>query len=69
MTEWQPIATAPKDGSVILLTAGYKATGGGWISMGAWMKRLHADGHDWHNIAGIYVIHPSYWMSLPEPPK
>lgn len=69
--EWQPIESAPRDGTRIL--AGRK----GWVSVVAWNPDFHAhskskavgvwmdddgdfgpDAHDW----------PTHWMPLPAPP-
>lgn len=72
MSEWQPIETAPKDGTDILL--GYYPTWPGldlgkgscevafWHGIkNTWCGRvlLNADGH----------FSPTHWMPLPPPPK
>jgi hypothetical protein len=62
MMEWQPIETAPKDGTEILvLTTKYNV-----------VFQSHWD-HGWEirNEQFEYIgdISPSYWMPLPEPPK
>ena len=64
--EWQPIETAPKDGTLVLVWD--EDTGGafaaqflvevtGWGNPGEWM--------DWH---GMRLLQPTHWMPLPDPP-
>jgi len=56
--EWQPIETAPRDGTIILLS-----TPKGRVADGMWHKRYGV----W---AWTYVmVEPTHWMPLPEPPK
>lgn len=64
---WQPIATAPKDGTPIL-GAWCWAPGDHWMITtlvwtegGGWFERLTA----WHRLSHCV---PKYWMPLPEPP-
>jgi len=79
MNEWQPIDTAPKDGTVVLL-------------YGIWAGEIHGParskafdigsfqdgrsdfpGNDWWVLGtGDYYecwMRPTHWMPLPEPPK
>lgn len=55
--EWQPIETAPRDGTEIL---GY-GRGYFWI--------VHWDRQHWSDYDPITPPEPTHWMSLPEPPK
>jgi hypothetical protein len=58
MSEWQPIATAPKDGTEILLTDGsYKRTG-------YWARRINA----WSIDAIGPLKMPTYWLPIPPLP-
>lgn len=64
---WQPIETAPKDGSTILLWDGVETTGY-WkeysFSPGSWqlaMTGSYAQDGDLDN--------PTHWAPLPEPPE
>ncbi len=61
MTEWQPIETAPKDGTIIIIPdAVWGVIATKWMNhngINAWWTR------------GRYLRHPLYWMPLPEPPK
>lgn len=58
--EWQPIETAPKDGTEILGAWYY----GGWsyqpmIWRNGWVKKFDA----------MSLLNPSHWMPLPPPPE
>lgn len=70
---WQPIETAPKDGSVIFVAH----AGGTWMAN---YKPVYQSGYrpdnPWfalllnHNHIGKYPsLVPTHWMPLPEPPK
>ena len=64
--EWQPINTAPKGGSTILLSRGAQVTVGGWIT-----DIDHgADYEGQLNCAGWWLLEgdwtPTHWMPLPE---
>lgn len=65
MSEWQPIETAPRDGTRVLV---YFARGG---TMGlAYYSESAVDGFNWFDDADDAACgHPTYWMPLPEPPK
>lgn len=72
MTEWQPIETAPKDGTHVL---------GFWPGFGGlapatietwWGEGLdRAKGHTWQSTyeEGEGEYGPTHWMPLPVPPK
>jgi hypothetical protein len=63
--EWQPIETAPKDGTQII---GFR-----WPcedNRKAWPHMCsiaHWDGFNWRWMNGHYLP-PTHWMPLPEPP-
>ena len=71
MSEWQPIETAPKDGTLVLLWPGSRTVN----------RLLTVCSAYWHQPAnpkvsgmwvGQFVTRGSYithWMPLPEPPK
>ena len=72
--EWQPIETAPKDGTEILVWAGscvvvsWRRLNGIGYPREAW-RLVHGayssgDEGDWSN----EVEHPTHWMPLPAPP-
>lgn len=58
---WQPIDSAPKDGSAILSIVGDKIPVVCW-----WCKGDYYSGW-WRGDAG-YRIYPTHWMPLPDPP-
>lgn len=73
--EWQPIETAPKDGSSIWLWNGREMIVGWWETARPFPGSSHFN--DWcsgHETAGIYdagftrVYGPTHWMPLPTPP-
>jgi len=59
--EWQPIETAPRDGTAII---------GAWQCLNkTWeMNKVHFDDGIWwtHYMDGAHE--PTHWMPLPEPP-
>jgi len=67
MAEWQPIETAPKDGTRILL--GWAGCVGdyaqGPVAIGYYLgKRLQLDNADDNE-----KVHPQVWQPLPLPPQ
>lgn len=61
MSEWQPIDTAPKDGTELLLWLGELVVG------------TFVTGSDDYDMATGWWsngerVHPSHWMPLPAPP-
>ena len=69
MTDWQPIETAPKDGTEVLgwspdprdgIAIVKYETG---LTMGKWSVVHDAESWAWNN------YDPTHWMPLPEPPK
>lgn len=64
-SEWQPIESAPTDGTLVLLwertwTAPFVGQWGRLFSQLGWVMRPHA------SLAGDA---PTHWMHLPPPPK
>ena len=66
MTGWQPIESAPKDGTRVLAFANDFIetmfwTVSVWVSSGgAWVNDV--------NRSDTYEFNPTHWMPLPEPP-
>lgn len=76
MSEWQPIETAPKDGTPVDLwccpPSHALSTGGGrtpdcWFSNGTWWEWCEVDAGD--DQCRRAVHNATHWMPLPEPPK
>ena len=67
MSDWQPISTAPKDGTEILAKNGLMRKA---VPV-YWGIRQHPWGtasQQWVTRSGDLVI-PDVWMPLPQPPK
>jgi hypothetical protein len=71
--DWQPIETAPKDGTEVLLVRN-----GSFRQIGSWRKPCQqADGYRVNDGEPCWVGYsaekrvpePTHWMPLPEPPK
>ena len=67
MTTWQPIETAPKDGTKILVCHIHY-----YSPITAWWSSYHpnAKGKEtWREDGSNYKLNPTHWMPLPEAPK
>lgn len=60
---WQPIETAPKDGSQILLY-GRVDSDRAFRHIGFWSERWN----DWLDMTMSFSV-PTHWMPLPAPPE
>ncbi|MBD9529019.1 hypothetical protein [Paracoccus sp. PAR01] len=56
---WQPIATAPKDGTYVLVFVDC------WHDVASWGPGIKA----WLNAYGDHTMKPSHWMPLPAAPE
>ena len=61
-TAWQPIETAPKDGTKILA-----CVQGGFETLIVWWE-AYRDSHEWFYDNDSYTW-PTHWMPLPDPLK
>ena len=74
LTGWQPIETAPRDGTEILMTNGVNVSSGQWFSEygGTYDQEgaPNGDGCDdgWSDWSGGMQPDPTHWMPLPSPP-
>lgn len=67
MAEWQPIETAPKDGTRILVFVPDGRSDEPGQHLVSWYCNtwvITTDERDW-----TFVLEPTHWMPLPEPPK
>ncbi len=76
--EWQPISTAPKDGTEVLLAVKFRAGIPGRCLVGHWMRGGHciedhppiAEGwYFWNGCLFDEAAEPLYWQPLPKPPE
>jgi hypothetical protein len=70
MTDWQPIETAPKDATAVLLWPDipvciYRGNAPAEIVLGYY---LPVD-REWYNPERQHTFDPTHWMPLPEPPQ
>lgn len=66
MSEWQPIDTAPKDGTVLLLVPTRYAKWNKWLPMaGKWIGFWVIFNAD----EAVQRVEPTHWMPLPAPPS
>lgn len=72
MSAWQPIATAPRDGTMIVVAVHFDPWGwvlgtGRWVDfrgINGWMTRGFADPP-----GNLGLAHPTHWQPLPPPPE
>lgn len=76
-THWQPIETAPKDGTEVLLggvsTPFANGVNPAWVDIGSFEERGYC-GSCWYSSAtdrdgDRLDCDPTHWMPLPEPPE
>jgi hypothetical protein len=70
--EWQPIETAPKDGTYLLLNTRYSEIVIGWFGKDLNIENyngwLYGDGDGYSTGYYYNPINPTHWMPLPKPP-
>lgn len=68
MSNWQPIETAPKDGTDFLMC---HAETGDMMVVFYDEPSAEAPDHCWHRMDGLAYHRdlPTHWMPLPEPPR
>lgn len=61
---WQPIETAPKDGTRILSYSDQEG-----VQCISWWRDGDTSWSEWCSPDGYTVFDPTHWMPLPEPPR
>jgi hypothetical protein len=72
MSDWQPIATAPQDGTLLWLCESGIPLGLAIPHQVAGHWRVHkfyVAGGYWESAILGRVLNPTHWMPLPPPPK
>lgn len=65
--QWQPIETAPRDGTKVLLTS---VTKGAVVALGSWWpKDKDTSAGPWLCNGGTIRMAATHWMPLPPPPE
>ena len=71
--EWQPIETAPKDGTAVLMVDANEQVVAKWMEPleggeGGWVMFRKLD-FSFGNALAILFPNPTHWMPLPYPPR
>jgi hypothetical protein len=69
MSEWQPIETAPRDGTQLLLGIAAIDGAGGCVFDGWWEGGGWTNGELDYEDGLMHYPHVTHWMPLPSPPK
>ena len=67
--DWQPIETAPKDGTPFLAFAQTTPSGNVRAPSKHITVAYHTRWAGWVSIDGHYGVRPTHWMPLPPPPS
>lgn len=69
--EWQPIDTAPKDGTVVYVWLSVKLNKYAAFDFNMKLAQWLADAGEWRieGVGGNVPQRPTHWMPLPSPPK
>jgi hypothetical protein len=66
---WQPIETAPKDGTAILLWPYNPGDAYGGYALKEVALGYYTPDEEWFNPEQRCPFEPTHWMPLPEPPE
>lgn len=72
--QWQPIDTAPKDGTAVLVGCSYFRHGKSqvtlaWHERGMWAEGMYWDEGEEKMVVAQCEFRPTHWMPLPTPPQ
>lgn len=68
MSQWQPIETAPKDLSAVLIWNPSTAQGKGAVFVGIYMAVRGEGEPSWMCFPSSVRAEPTHWMPIPSPP-
>lgn len=60
MTDWQPIASAPKNCIVLVCDERRRVLAATWRHGNGW--------NTWLTEPGLWRLHPTHWQPIPDPP-
>lgn len=69
MSDWQPIDTAPKDGTRVLLYDRFCREPEHARFVGFWAQDARDSTWKWWSCPGAFIRRPTHWHPLPEPPS
>lgn len=61
---WQPIESAPRDGTALLVFSDSRAFEAHWVD-----EPRNSNGGFWFSIPAWKSVSPTHWTPLPQPPK
>lgn len=68
--EWQPIESAPKDGTYVLIgNPKWEAVWQAYWETEVPLRNWHKEGWQRFNSRGQGLLFPTHWMPLPDAPK
>lgn len=66
---WQPIETAPKDGTHVIFATAYDGKIVHSVHSGAWGPAYDRGPNAWVEDYDYKICEPTHWMPLPQPPQ
>lgn len=69
MSEWRPIESAPRDGTLLLLAVPGGVTVGRWVRHRAYAQCWAWMAEPWPQCDFLFALEPTHWAPLPPPPE
>lgn len=69
MSDWKDIASAPRDGTQVLLIGRYPTLTGWSDVYHSWAQAPHTPDWATHWCRWPHAFEPTHWMPLPDPPS